>query len=80
MTIQIKKSGTAKRALRSRTGAFGGETYRCASYQRGQECTSINDQLRNRSDLAAQKEWTFLPQFAFSDQGKSGETLASRGS
>jgi site-specific DNA recombinase len=82
MAIQIKSSGTVEGALRFQTGAFGGQTYRCASYQRysddGQKRSSIDDQLRNCSDLAAQKKWTLLPQFTFNDEGISGAALASR--
>ena len=82
MAIQIKSSGAAEGARRSASSTFDATAYRCASYQRysddGQKRASIDDQLRNCSELAAQRKWTFLPQFAFNDEGISGAALASR--
>ena len=77
MKIQIENSSAAEGTLRHWTGADNGESYRCASYQRGRTRTSIHDQLCNCRDLAARKKWTFLPEFAFSGEGRPGSTLAS---
>jgi len=60
----------------------GTDLIRCATYGRyssdEQKRTSIDDQVRNCRDAAAEKKWEFLPEFVRSDEGISGAALTTR--